>query len=116
MSRHGEAAVAETKLPPSHDGSVVMDIGGDIGAIVVYTPDELVGIEIEIIRRGEMRAFVHTEVRERRLVGGSIYAGVFPGVPAGDYSLVPIASLPPIEFSVSGGHVCELNWVRNRAT
>ncbi len=101
---------AEPRLPPSTDGSVVMDIGADVGAIVVYTPDTLAGVEIEITRRGEETAFVHTEVRERRLPDGSIYAGVFPEVPAGDYALVPIASLPPIEVSVAGGHVSEITW------
>lgn len=102
--------MSEAQLPPSYDGSVVMDIGGDTGAIVVYTSEALDGVEIEITRRGEERAFVHTEVRERRLSEGSIYAGVFPGVPAGEYALVPIEALPPTEISVAGGHVSEITW------
>ena len=97
-------------LPPSTEGSVVMEVGGDIGALVVYTPDALAGLEIEILRRGDDHPFVHTEVRERRLPEGSIFAAVFPTVPAGDYTLIPVAALPALDVSVEGGRVAELIW------
>ncbi len=102
--------MSEAPQPPSREGSVVMDIGGDTGALVVYTPEILAGAEIEIARRGEATTFVHTEVRERRLPQGSLFAGVFPGVPAGDYSLLAVASLPSVDFSVAGGQVSEITW------
>jgi hypothetical protein len=98
-------------LPPSTEGSVLMEVGGDIGGLVVYTPDGLAGLEIEIARRGDDRPFVHTEVRERQLPDGSIYAGVFPAVPAGEYTLIPVAALPALDVRVEGGHVAELTWV-----
>jgi hypothetical protein len=101
----------ERRLPASTEGSVVMEVGGDVGAIVVYTPDALAGLEIEILRRGDDDPFVHTEVRERRLREGTIYAAVFPAVPAGDYTLLPVAALPALDVSVEGGHVAELSWV-----
>jgi hypothetical protein len=87
-----------------------MEVGGDIGALVVYTPDELAGLEIELARRGDNRQFVHTEVRERRLPDGTIYAAVFPAVPAGDYTLLSAAALPALDVSVEGGRVAELTW------
>ena len=102
--------MSEVKLPPSREGSVVMDVGGDTGALVVYTPAALAGREIEIMRRGDRAPFVHTEVRERRMPTGSLYAGVFPAVPAGDYRLVPIASLPAFDVSVDGARVTEITW------
>src|SRR5882672_11107192 len=77
-------------LPPSTEGSVVMEVGGDVGALVVYTPDALAGAEIELARRGDDHQFVHTEVRERQLPDGVIFAGVFPAVPSGDYTLLPV--------------------------
>jgi hypothetical protein len=97
-------------LPPSTEGSVVMDVGGDIGALVVYTPDALAGLEIELARRGDDRQFVHTEVRERRLPDGTIYAGVFPTVPSGAYTLLPVAALRAVDVEVEGGRVSELTW------
>ena len=87
-----------------------MEVGGDIGALVVYTPDELAGLEIELARRGDNHQFVHTEVRERRLPDGTIYAAVFPAVPAGDYTLLSAAALPALDVSVEGGRVAELTW------
>ena len=102
--------MTEVRLPPSGEGTVIMDVGGDTGALVVYTPASLTGQEIEIARRGETAPFVHTEVRERRLPGGSMYAGVFPGVPAGEYTLVPTASLPALDVCVDGAQVREITW------
>jgi hypothetical protein len=101
----------ERRLPPSTEGSVVMEVGGDIGAVIVYTPDVLAGLEVEILRRGDDHPFVHTEVRERRLPEGTIYAAVFPAVPAGDYTLLPLAALPALDVRVTGGRVAELSWV-----
>jgi hypothetical protein len=99
------------RLPASTEGSVVMEVGGDVGALVVYAPDALVGREIELALRGESCQFVHTEVRERRLPDGSIFAGVFPAVPAGEYTLLGVAALPALDVRVEGGHVAELTWV-----
>ena len=98
-------------LPPSTEGSVVMEVGGDIGAVVVYTPDALAGLEIELALRGDDHQFVHTEVRERQLPDGTIYAGVFPAVPSGEYTLLPVAALPALDVDVEGGYVAELSWV-----
>ena len=97
-------------LPPSTEGSVVMEVGGDIGALVVYAPDALAGLEIELARRGDDHQFVHTEVRERRLPDGTIYAAVFPTVPSGEYTLLPVAALPARDVEVEGGRVSELTW------
>jgi hypothetical protein len=88
----------------------MMEVGGDIGALVVYTPDGLNGLEIELALRGDDRQFVHTEVRERRLPDGTIYAGVFPAVPAGEYTLLSAAALPARDVNVEGGRVAELTW------
>ena len=36
--------------PHAGQGSVVLDIGGDVGALVVTMPPELEGVEVEINR------------------------------------------------------------------
>ena len=83
-------APPKARLPPSRQGTVVLDIGDGVGALVVHTPGELCGVEIEIARRGEQDAFVHTEVRERVLPEGSVYAGVFVALDEGDYTLLDV--------------------------
>jgi hypothetical protein len=75
---------------------------------VVHTPSTLSGIEIEIARRGETSAFVHTEVRERVLPEGSVYAGVFVALDEGDYTLLDIAEYPPRDVTIESGRVTEV--------
>ena len=99
----------EPRLPPSRQGTVVLDIGDGIGALVVHAPRELCGIEIEIARRGEPDAFVHTEVRERVLPEGSVYAGVFVALDEGDYTLLDVESHPTRDVSIASGRVTEIS-------
>ena len=105
---HDHSAGPEAKLPPSGQGTVVLDIGDGIGALVVHTPGELCGIEIEIARRGEAKAFVHTEVRERVLPGGSVYAGVFVALDEGEYTLLDVAEHPRRDVTIASGRVTEI--------
>ena len=45
--------MTEKAMGPSGPGTVVMDLGGDIGALILYAPDDLDGREIEISRDDE---------------------------------------------------------------
>jgi len=92
--------------------SVVVDIGGTVGAIVVTTPESLDGAEIEICPVGAgVAARTHTIVRAREVPGGAVvYAGVFPSVPQGDYTLLAFASLPEAVLHVDGGAVTQFTW------
>jgi hypothetical protein len=67
--------------------SVVLDIGHDAGALVLYTPRTLNGAEVEIRRLGTAWRGEHTAVRERRVLGGTRFAGVFGSLPGGTYQL-----------------------------
>ena len=104
----------EHALAPSRQGTVVLDIGGDVGALVVHAPGELAGVEIELARRGEQQAFVHTEVRERRLPEGTVYAGVFPAVMIGEYTLLGLDGRADRDVTISSGRVAELTLERRR--
>jgi hypothetical protein len=44
--------VTALENPHAGQGAVVLDIGGDIGAVLVWAPDELAGAEIEICPAG----------------------------------------------------------------
>src|SRR5512139_2076419 len=73
---------------PSTAGSVVLDIGRSVGALVVITGPEWHGREIEISPRGQDPAVrTHVAVRERQMSDGVRYAAVFPALPAGPYVL-----------------------------
>jgi hypothetical protein len=101
----------EATLPPSGRGTVVLDIGEGVGALVVHTPSALCGAEIDIARRGESTAFVHTEVRERVLPEGSVYAGVFVALDEGDYTLLDVGKHPRRDVTIESGRVTEVELV-----
>ena len=99
-----------TKLPPSREATVVLDIGDGIGALVVRAPASLAGLEIEIAPQGEAAACMHTEVRERRLPEDTLYAGVFPAVAEGSYALLGVDGQARREVTIRSGRVTEVDW------
>lgn len=75
-----------TENPYAGQGMVVLDIGGDVGALLVQTDAALEGAEIELY--DESGAYLmHTEVHGRDVAGTRSYAGLFPAVVAGGYLL-----------------------------
>lgn len=92
---------------PSEEGSVVVDIGGDVGAAIVSTPASLVGSEIEIRRCDTAWDGTHVAVRERHVTGGVLHAALFPGLEYGTYEVRRKGdpASPVATFSVEGGRV-----------
>ena len=109
-SHHVEHDHHHHPLPPSGEGTVVLDIGDAVGAIVVHAPAALAGIELELARRGETVQFVHTEVRERRLPEGVFHAAVFIAVPAGEYTLLDAPAGATRDVDLTAGTVTEVHW------
>jgi hypothetical protein len=91
-------------LPPSFAGSVVLDVGGLVGALVLYAPEQLAGAEVEVVRLGEPGHTTHSAVRQRQLAPGrQAFAAVYPGLPAGEYRVDGCRQL----VTVNGGRVTE---------
>jgi hypothetical protein len=103
--------MTETVAGPTGPGSVVMELGADIGALVLYTPPGLDGEEIEISRDGEPGARrTHSRVRPRPLPGETVYAAVYPGLPAGRYTIWRDERTPAATATVTGGQVSSCRW------
>jgi hypothetical protein len=94
----------EAAFGPSGHGTVVMEVGGDMGALILYTPPELDGEEIEISRDGSAGR-THSRVRPRHLPSGIRYAAVYPGLPAGRYTVWRDRDRPGAAATVTGGYV-----------
>jgi hypothetical protein len=109
---HGHDHVGESGQHhgPSHDGSVVLDIGGTIGAVVLHVPAELAAMEIDIEGVGRGTTSTHSLVRPRVLPHGTQYAAVYPGLPEGDYRIPATAGFPAADLTVVGGAVAEVDW------
>jgi len=97
-------------LTPSGDASVVADIGSDVGALVLYTPPEQCGVEIDIEPTGRPDGRTHVAVRERQLVAGSVFAAFYPSLAAGQYTLLLPAPDGPRPVTIEGGTVTEIAW------
>jgi hypothetical protein len=104
-------AHVEAPLGPSEAGSVVADIGGDVGAAVLLVDAGLAGREIEIRRAGAPWDGTHTGVRERHVEGGAIWAAFFGSLRAGRYEVrVRGDASRTWALEVAGGHVTEVRW------
>ena len=91
-------------------GPVVLDIGDDVGALVLRTSAELAGLEIEISPVEEPDVRQHVAVHARDLGAGVVHAAVFPGLRWGSYQLWSPDGAPAMTVSISGGRVTEASW------
>jgi hypothetical protein len=113
--------VATESIPaPSGPGTVVLDIGGEVGAAVVLAPASLEGTEIEIAGLGLPWDGTHTMIRARAVDPGVVHAGVFDTLRAGRY-LVRVRGAGPQavtgpEIGVEGIGVEELEVHGGRVT
>ena len=88
---------------PARD-NLVLDIGGDTGALVIHAPADRDQAEIEISPAGS-DARSHNVVRARATGGGTRYAAVFPALPTGDYVVWQDAAAAAGTITVHGGQV-----------
>jgi hypothetical protein len=96
---------------PSGPGTVVMDVGGDIGALVLYTPAEMDGREIEISRDGDPGARrTHSRVRLRHMAAATTYAAVYPNLTAGTYAIWAGEENPAATVVIAGGQITTCRW------
>lgn len=98
--------MAERHVDHVHTEHAVLDIGENIGALVIYTREEFHGKEIEVSLKGNDAKRIHTAVWERRVNGRTVFAGIYPSLPAGDYI---IWTNPSSEVSILGGQVAEVD-------
>ncbi len=102
--------MTEPAAGPSGPGTVIMELGAGTGALILYTPADMDGEEIEIScdEPGSRRA--HSQVRPRHLPGETRYAAVYPGLPAGRYTLWRDGPSPAVTVTVTGGQVSTCHW------
>ena len=90
-------------------GSVMLDIGGDVGALVVYVDGTLAGHEVEARPAGHEDRRAHASVLPRSGGDNSVHAAVIPGLAAGAYSIWLDAARPWGETVVRPGQVTEVS-------
>lgn len=98
-----------------HPEPVVLEIGDDLGALVVYTRSDLHGAEIEISRVGEDAQRSHKEVLNRPVAGRPTYAAVFDQLSDGSYTLWSGGQPVATDVVIAGGSITELDWRAERS-
>ena len=117
------------------EGTVVLDIGGDVGALILQTAEALLGAEIEIspLSEGALDVFqrdhphdhshdggqahvhhhpgrTHVQVLARRAPAGVRYAAIYPGLADGDYQLWNVDGTAAEVVHITGGEVTTIDW------
>lgn len=94
---------------PTGPGSVILELGEHIGALILVVPPDLAGHEIEISpSAGGPRT--HSLVRERVTAAGVSYAAVYPAVAAGEYTVWQDDRVAVGQVAVNGGEVSRFRW------
>jgi hypothetical protein len=94
-------------------GAVVLDIGGDVGALVVSMPSEMEGLEIEICPTGTRPPghVPHVAVVGRPSGTGIQYTTVFPDLQQGSYDLNERHhDSVRLRVAITGGEVTFAQW------
>ena len=103
--------MADAVPGPSNSGSVVLELGPGTGALVLHTPPELDGAEIEIsLLSGSPERRTHSRVRQRQLPDRVQFAAVYPGLPSGKYVIWRDATARAAVVTVTGGQATTACW------
>ena len=99
----------------SHPEFVVLEIGEDLGALIVHTDAHMHGVEVEISPAGDDSARSHKEVLERTVGGRPAFTAVFDRLPGGEYTLWTGGVARSRGVAVAGGEIRELSWAGSPA-
>ena len=103
--------MTEEPVARPHPEHVVLDIGGEIGALIVHADAELHDLQIEICRSGEEHGKrEHQHILERPINGQTMYAAVFGGLREGSYTLLTHDAVREREVVIRGAAVTTLDW------
>jgi hypothetical protein len=99
--------MAERYVERAYSENIVLNIGGEIGALIIYTREYLNERQIDVSPLGNDARKTHNVVHERRINRHPVFAAVFPSLAAGEYKTW---TNPTAGFTIVGGEVAEVDW------
>jgi hypothetical protein len=109
ISGSGEAPYVDEGSSDTPE-SLVLDIGEDIGALILFANESCLGAEIDITPIGMERSHkIHTMIRRRRAVDREFVAGVYPELRSGTYTLWGLDGRALGDVVIAGGEVTEFD-------
>ena len=85
---------------------MILDIGGDVGALMLRTSPTMVGREIDLIPDDASAPRTHSAVRERESTHGLSFAAVYPYLTSGTYRVEGSAQ----RVTIVGGRVTDVSY------
>jgi hypothetical protein len=107
---HSHETNGENYAARRHPEHVVLDIGDDIGALILHTNAEMHGVEVEISATGQDDRRSHKDVLEREISGRAAFTAVFDNIREGTYTLWVDDVARERDVVVTGGAIAELDW------
>ena len=89
---------------------MVLELGPGVGALVLNTPAELNGREIEISPEEPGARRTHSMVRPRHMAAGTRYAAVYPDLAAGPYTIWADEQRPAGRVVIADSRVTNWSW------
>jgi hypothetical protein len=89
---------------------VVLDLGDGIGALIVHTDPDLLGVEVEISPDGADGNRQHKEVLQRTVGTATVNVLVYDNLPQGEYTLWVDDVAWARHVRIESGSVAELDW------
>jgi hypothetical protein len=103
-------AEAEPEARP-HPEHVVLEIGGQIGALIVQAEPVELDLQIEICPSGqEDGKREHQHILERPMPARTMYAAMFYGLRQGSYTLLTHNQVRETDVMIRGGEVTTIDW------
>ena len=97
-------------LAPSGEGTVMLTVGGNLGALIIHTDASWHGHEIEVSHAETPEQRTHAAVRARHVSGEVVHCAVIDALPEGSYLLWHDATEPLARLTVGGGTATEFTW------
>lgn len=107
---HTASAAGESPRPTEPSRAVLIDVGEHTGALVLRAPAEREGLEVEIHPASEPARRTHVWVLPREGREGTVFAAVFPSLPAGDYAVLEPDGSIARTVSVPPNQVTSATW------
>jgi hypothetical protein len=102
-----------TETPHMPAAGAVLDIGGDVGALIITTGPQLEEAELEVCRVAKPHLRTHSQVHPRPVGDRISYAALFPSLTAGAYRLLAHPGAPPTSqdrlVMIHGGQVSRIS-------
>ena len=103
-------AAGDSPRPTSPSRAVIVDVGEHTGALVLTAPEEREGLEVEIHPAADPSRRTHVWVLPRAGRDGTVYAAVFPSLPAGDYTVLEPDGSVTTTVAVPANQVTNATW------